>query len=128
MLSLLKNLFSKTAEKSFHPGIFRNPLAEKVSWEPQKSGGANYRNRSLVKGDNQKLLYKSTPIAYFFSFLFMIGPLVFLGFYFFVDEARGWKKAIEFPFVLIIPIIFGTGAITLYNAYKPISLRYLIKN
>ena len=81
MLSLFKNLFTKTEEKPFHPGIFRNPLAEKVSWQPQKSGGSNFKNFKLVLNGSRSLIYKPTTVSYFVSSLFLIGPFIYFIFF-----------------------------------------------
>lgn len=119
MLSLFKNLFTKTEEKPFHPGIFRNPLAEKVSWKPQKSGGSNFKNFKLVLNDSRSLVYKPTIFSYIFSGLFLIAPLSYFFIFYFNDTSNIGEQFLRFPFVLIIPIFIGVSIFLGYNMLRP---------
>ena len=119
MLSLFKNLFSKTEEKPFHPGIFRNPLAEKVSWSPQKSGGSNFKNFRLVLKDSRTLIYKPTSFSYVFSAFFLIAPVTFLFIFSLNGEINQSDQFLKFPFILIIPIFIGTAVFMAYKILRP---------
>lgn len=120
MLSLLKNLFSKPPEEPLNLDIFKNPLAEKVSWKPQKRGGSNYKSRKLVTINSQNLRYKPTTVSFVFSYLFLAAPFLFFAFQFLVNNQEQWKIFMEFPVVLSFPIFIIAGAIVLYALYKPI--------
>jgi hypothetical protein len=119
MLSLFKNLFTKTEEKPFHPGIFRNPLAEKVSWQPQKSGGSNFKNFKLVLNGSRSLIYKPTTVSYFVSSLFLIGPFIYFIFFFLNDTSSIGDQLLKPPFVIIIPAFLGVAIFMGYKMLRP---------
>lgn len=119
MLSQLKNLFKKAPEKPFHPEVFNHPLALKVSWEPQKRGGNNFKNVKLVTKDSRTIVYVPTTMAYIFSGLFLLGPLIYFAIFYVTDSKDVIKQFLEFPFVLVIPIFVGAGIFVAYKTLKP---------
>lgn len=119
MLSLFKNLFSKTEEKPFHPQVFRNPLAEKVSWEPKKGGGSNFKNRKLILKDSRTLVYKPTVFSYIFSGLFIIGPIAFFCVSFIINKNSFGEQFLELPFILMPLLFIGVAGFIAYNTLQP---------
>lgn len=119
MLSLFKNLFSNSEEKPFHTEIFRNALAEKVSWQPQKRGGSNFKNFKLVLNGSRSLVYKPTTISYFVSSLFLIGPFIYFIFFFLKDTSSIRDQFLEPPFIIIVPIFLGVAIFMGYKMLRP---------
>ncbi len=119
MLSQLKSLFKKAPEKPFYPEVFNHPLALKVSWEPQKRGGNNFKNVKLVTKDSRTIVYVPTTMAYFFSGLFLFAPFLYFLFFYITDSQVGVDQFLKFPFVLIILVFIGASLFAAYKTLKP---------
>ncbi len=51
-----------------------DPVAEKISWDPVKSGGANFKTQNMVEADN-KIIVKPSFLARFLYSLFLLPGL-----------------------------------------------------
>ncbi|MEP0265203.1 hypothetical protein [Dokdonia sp.] len=117
MLSSIKKFFGIKEEPPLNPAIFNHPLAEKTSWEPLKHGGSSHKNVNLIKVDNNTLEYKPNTVSKVFTYLFLVGPILFLVIRHFVFKNDDNNSEVLF---LLVPIAMTIGgAVTTYFLHRP---------
>lgn len=120
MFSGIKKFFGIKEKPILNPAIFNHPLAEKTSWKPKASGGANFKTRTLKEVSSSELHYKGSIGGLFFALAFTIVPIIgiviFLASGFFSKD-EGFTYA--FLFIFIFPAV---GIYLLYIHLRPIVL------
>ncbi len=117
MLSSIKKFFGIKEEPPLNPAIFNHPLAEKTSWEPLKHGGNSHKNVNLIKLDSNTLEYKANTTSTIFTYLLLVGPIIFVLIRYFLFENMNNSSNIM---AILIPIAITIGgAIATYFLYRP---------
>ncbi len=130
MLSKLIQKAKDAYEKSHRthdvpPEVFQDELALKISWEPLKKGGSNFRTHKIKEIDTNKLeLVPTVGLKIFVNLFLAIGVGTLSFFLFFVYENNGIP---EMPMVIIPIIGLVFTAVALYMQRTQLAIRRFYK-
>ncbi len=103
----------------FDVAVFEDSFAEEIEWTPIKHGGTNFKTRSLVHIDDDKIEFKPTISIVILSLIFLLSGLAATGI--FAYNAFNYGFGTGQIIGIIVGAIFAlVGAIILYSGTSPI--------
>lgn len=105
------------------PSSFNDPLALKVSWEPLKGGGTNFRTHKAMLVRSDRFEFRTTLLMKLFPLFFIVIPSLVL--FAFVKETinREGKLVFQGNLLFVVPvalIFFAVAGYMIFLSHKAI--------